>query len=98
MRTPLTPIFPVENKKLIEEVSVTSDNIIVDEKVKRQVKQVFETELAKETSKNRISVGKSDVLKKVLTYYCPHNCRVYFDFDKKNFDVKKPMSYIGCSY
>lgn len=52
----------------------------------------------KEVSSNRISLGSTSVSSKVLTYYCPHNCRVYYLFNKEGFNHKNRYDNIGCSY
>jgi hypothetical protein len=93
-----TPLFPMENKKGKKGVSGKKGNIIVDKKTEESVKKILNDSVPKETSKNRISVGKQGVVDGVLTYYCPHNCRVYFVFDKKGFVPPNRYDNIGCSY
>lgn len=87
MTNPLTPSFPMENKKLVEEVSGKSSNVIVDEATKKAVDKIFKANLPQETSKNHVSVGGVGLEKDYsYSFYNPHNARYYFVFDKWNFN------------
>lgn len=65
--------------------------------INAQVKKIIEPILKaspQETPKNRISVGKEEI----LTYYNPHNCRVYYVFSKEGFKIPNRYDSIGCEY
>jgi len=53
----------------------------VDEYIRKKVKPIFDA-VAKEASKNRVSVGGGRSPFKSFVFYQPHNCRVYFDYKK----------------
>ena len=60
----------------------------VEEYISRIVKPIFE-KVAKETLKNRISVGEKGVTTIKFCTINIHNYRLYFDFSKRNF---KPLT------
>jgi hypothetical protein len=88
MSNPLTPLFPMENKKGSVVVPSFPDERI-KEHIKGVIKPIFDKVL-KEISKNPMWVGKVGVDRVGFVFYQPHNYRLFFEFSKENFKPSKP--------
>lgn len=88
-----------ENKEKRESLELKNDKeFVVDKAVSDAVNKVLNANLPKEAKKNLISVGNVQNIPDALTYYNPHNCRVYYFFKKENFNPLNQCPYIGCDY
>lgn len=97
---PLSPSFPVEKKKDTFEVSTSSDDFGVSKATADKVRDILLNHVPNETPINHISVGSKGnkgVDKRVLTYYNPHNCRVYYKYSIGNNKGMFPVERVGYS-
>lgn len=93
---PLTPSFPMENKKIVEEVSGKSDDSYVAKHIKKIVDPIFKASIPNETPKNHVLVvGVGSGKDYSYAFYNPHNARYYFDFNKWNFNPRGSGG-VGC--
>jgi hypothetical protein len=106
-RRRVTPMFHVEtfsqeNRDIHGKDS--KNELVVNEATNKAVKDILTSDLPKENPLNPISVRFEEQKVEALTYFNPHNCRVYFVFKKDNFHAPNRygdigfLGYIGCDY
>lgn len=60
--------------------------------LKKKIRRIIDKSLQEMQSNHRM-VGKTDHNKPILFLWQPHNYRLYFDFNKDNFNPKKPPNH-----